>query len=323
MIGVWLEQRRLSLREDLPEPAPGEDEAVVRVTLAGICNTDLELVRGYYPFTGVPGHEFVGVVDAGPPELLGRRVVGEINARPPGCGCEACRAGRTTHCERRTVLGIVGRDGAFAQRLALPAENLHPVPDGVPDEAAVFVEPLAAALRIREQIDVEPDDRVLVVGDGKLGQLIARALAATGCRLTVAGRHEAKLAPLRRLGIAAVAASELDRAGPFDVAVDAAGNPGGFDLARRALRPGGTLVMKSTYAGRLELDASSLVVDEITVVGSRCGPFSPALELLARGELDPRPLISARYPLSEALAALDHAAQRGALKVLLRMPETT
>jgi threonine dehydrogenase-like Zn-dependent dehydrogenase len=291
MRGAWLENRHLTYRDDLPMPVPAAGEVLVRVLLAGICNTDVELTRGYYPFRGIPGHEFVGVVD-------GQRVVGEINA---SCGsCEACRHGRRTHCERRTVLGIKDRNGAFAEYLTLPAGNLHVVPDDVDSEAAVFTEPLAAALEIQEQVRITPDDRVLVVGNGKLGRLIAASLALTGCQLTVAGRDHGDIAPRS-----------------FDVAVECSGNPDGFALARTAVRPRGTLVMKSTYAGDLTFNASALVVDEITLVGSRCGPFAPALELLSASTIDPRPMIHARYPLSDVAAAFAHAEQRGVLKVLL------
>ncbi len=314
MVALWLENRRLEVRDDvrLPDPPPGE--ARIRVVLAGICNTDLELLKGYYPYAGIPGHEFVGVVEEGPGGLSGRRVVGEINA---ACGeCPACLAGRRTHCPRRSVLGISSRDGAFAEFVNLPAENLHVVPDSVPDEVAVFTEPLAAALEIQEQIPIRREDRVLVAGDGKLGQLVARSLALTGCRLVVAGRHRHKLGLLGALGIRVAAPPEIGAA-EFDVAVECTGSPEGFDLARRALRPRGTLAMKSTYAGSLTLDASSLVVNEITLVGSRCGPFAPALRLLAAGKIDPRPLIEARYPMREGPAAFEHARRRGAIKILL------
>ncbi len=314
MLGIWLEKGEVTVRDDLPEPTPPPSEALVRVLRAGICNTDLELIRGYYPYRGILGHEFVGRVEAGRADLLGRRVVGEINAV---CGdCDTCRAGRPTHCERRTVLGIVGRDGAFAERLTLPAANLHPVPDEVSTDAATFVEPLAAALEIQEQVRIDPADRVLVVGDGKLGQLIARTLALTGCRLTVAGRHEQKLALLASTGAVTTSADGIE-SGRFDLAVDCTGNSDGFALARRALRPRGTLVLKSTYAGELSLDASALVVDEITLVGSRCGPFAPALALLAERRVEVEDLIAGRYPLAEGLAALEHARRRGTLKILL------
>lgn len=288
MHALWLENRQLSLRDIPPPEVPGE--VLVRVLAAGICNTDIELTRGYYPFTGVPGHEFVGVVD-------GKRVVGEINAV---ChDCEACRAGRSTHCERRTVLGIVNRNGAFAEYLTLPRENLHVVPDDLPTEEAVFAEPLAAALEIQEQVRITPDDRVLVVGKGKLGSLIAQTLALTGCRLTVAGRNDTP-------------------SGSFDVAIECSGNPDGFEKARRALRPRGTMVMKSTYAGALTVNASSLVVDEITLVGSRCGPMAKALTLLVERAVDVRPLLHATYPLDDALAAFEHAQRSGTLKILVR-----
>ena len=313
MKGVWLEDRQLRLRDDLPVPEPPHGEALVRVLAAGLCNTDLELVRGYYPFTGVLGHEFAGeVVSDG--ALAGKRVVGEINAV---CGeCRACRAGRRSHCERRTVLGIVNRHGAFAEYLTLPLENLHEVPDGVSTEVAVFTEPLAAALEIQEQVAVDRATRVLVVGDGKLGQLVAQTLALTGCELLVSGRHDAKLDLLRRRGIATMAPDAIP-AVAFDVAVECTGNPEGFAMAQRALRPRGTLVMKSTYADRLTLDASAIVVNELTLIGSRCGPFPKALALLAAGAVDVMPLVTARYPLERALEAFDHAQRPGTLKVLL------
>lgn len=325
MRALWLEEGVARLRTDLPVPRPAAGEALVRVTLAGICNTDLELIRGYYPLTGILGHEFVGVVEEveSPGHLVGHRVVGEINAV---CGeCVHCLAGRPTHCARRTVLGIVDRDGAFAEYLTLPIANLHPVPDGVPDETAVFTEPLAAALEIQEQVEVGPDHRALVVGDGKLGQLIARSLALAACDLTVLGRHERKLRLLEKLGIVTAEAEPgatlpagLDP-GSFDLAVECTGSPSGFVAARAALRPRGTLVLKSTYSGELTFDASSIVVDEITLVGSRCGPFAPALRLLAQGRVDPRDLIDDCFPLAEAEVALDRARERGILKVLLEM----
>jgi threonine dehydrogenase-like Zn-dependent dehydrogenase len=316
MRGLWLENRQLQLRGDLPRPEVRDGETLVRVLLAGICNTDIELTRGYYPFAGIPGHEFVGVVEEGPAALRGRRVVGEINAV---CHqCNTCRAGRTSHCERRTVLGIVHRNGAFAEYLTLPAENLHPVPESISDEEAVFIEPLAAALEIQQQVRIGQADRVLVVGDGKLGQLVARTLALTGCELSVAGRYLEKRALLEREGIRTVSAHEVTPRA-FDIAVECSGNSEGFALARKGLRPRGTLVMKSTYAGDLTLNASSLVVDEITLVGSRCGPFQAALQLLAGRTIDPRPLIHARHALDDAIAAFTTAQRPGALKVIVRI----
>lgn len=316
MQGLWLEQQQLQLRADLPKPTPAPGEALVRVLRAGICNTDLELLRGYYPYQGVPGHEFVGVVEAGPAELVQRRVVGEINAACGTCAC--CQRGMPTHCLNRTVLGIVQRNGAFAEYLCLPVANLHPVPDSVSTDAATFAEPLAAALEIQQQVAIAAGDRVLVVGDGKLGQLIAQTLALTGCQLLVVGRHEEKLRNLRERGIQ-TGFSEAVALRSFDIAVECTGNAAGFELARTALRPRGTLVLKSTYAGRLSLDASALVVDEITLIGSRCGPFLPALELLATGQVNVEPLIQACYPLQDGLLAFQRAQQRGTLKVLLEM----
>ena len=316
MRGLWLEEQALRLREDLPAPEPPAGEARVRVLLAGICNTDLELVRGYYPFTGVPGHEFVGVVEAAPgaEQWQGRRVVGEINA---SCGrCAACAAGRRTHCERRTVLGIVDRNGAFAEYLTLPFENLHEVPSHIPDDQAVFTEPLAAALEIQEQVEIGPADRVVVIGDGKLGNLVAQTLALTGCALTVIGRHPGKLALLAHRGIATASADAIAPR-QADVVVECTGNPDGLELARSAVRPRGTIVLKSTYRGRTSLDISRIVVDEITLVGSRCGPFAPALALLADRRVDVGPLVHARFPLGEAMFAFEEAARPSVLKVLV------
>ena len=314
MRALWLEDRQLRLREDVPTPAPGPGEALVRVVAAGICNTDVEMVRGYYPFTGVPGHEFVGVVENGPQAMRGRRVVGEINAV---ChSCDACRRGTPTHCDHRTVLGIKNRNGAMAEYLSLPIENLHVVPEDLPTDRALFTEPLAAALEIEEQVDITADTRVLIVGDGKLAQLIARTLALTGCRLQVAGRHAGKMQLLESAGVATIS-PETIRPRSFDVAVECSGSPAGFDLARSATRPRGTIVMKSTYAGDLTLNMSSIVVDELTLIGSRCGPFASALHLLESGRIDPEPLIHARFPLINGIEAFALAQKRGVLKVMI------
>ncbi|GAB4536670.1 MAG: alcohol dehydrogenase catalytic domain-containing protein [Pleurocapsa sp.] len=316
MKGIWLENQQLELKTDLPNPTPRSGESLVRVVRAGICNTDLELLRGYYPYRGILGHEFVGVVEQEDDDLINKRVVGEINAV---CGqCRFCRRGQPTHCEQRTVLGIVNRDGALAEYLTLPTANLHPVPDNVTNNAATFTEPLAAALEIQEQIAIAPEDRVLVVGDGKLGQLVAQTLALTGCDLLVVGRHHSKLERLENRGIQ-VGFADLVQPRSFDIAVECTGNPEGFNLALRGLRPRGTLVLKSTYAGKLTLDASALVVDEITVIGSRCGPFAKALDLLTQNRVDVTSLIETTYPLEQGLEAFTRAQQRGALKVLLSM----
>jgi threonine dehydrogenase-like Zn-dependent dehydrogenase len=297
-------------------------EALVRVRLAGVCNTDLEIVRGYAGFEGTLGHEFVGEVERAPgaPELEGQRVVGEINA---GCGhCQLCRAGDARHCPARTVLGIVGRDGAFAEYLQLPVVNLLPVPDDVPDERAVFTEPLAAACGITERARIETEMRVAVIGDGKLGLLCAQAIkATTGAGVTLVGRHERKLEIVRDRGVRTIRADELpasfDRA--FDVTVEASGSPAGLETALKLLRPRGTLVLKSTFHGATELNAAPVVVDEISIIGSRCGRFKPALELLCRGAVETDALISDEFPLAEGPRAFERAAEPGVLKVLLRV----
>lgn len=341
MKALWLEKNHLSLREDIPVPSPGPGEALVRVRLAGVCSTDLELVKGYLPFTGVPGHEFVGEIVSinkanGSPTAInpatgggtspavsagaaaeiqkGKRVVGEINIT---CGtCRQCLAGRKTHCEKRTVLGILGHNGAFTEYLTLPVINLHQIPDSVSDEAAVFTEPLAAALQIQMQVHVRPGESVLLIGTGRLGQLIARTLALTGCDLKALARHENQKQLLASSGIPSISEEDIPE-GKSDIVVEASGSPGGFALARMAVRPRGTIVLKSTYRGEQKTDFSSLVVDEITIVGSRCGPFLPALELLDNKAIDPVDLIEARYGLSDGLEAVNHAARAGALKVLL------
>lgn len=300
---------------DVPEPTPASGEALLGLRLGGVCNTDLEIVRGYMGFEGTLGHELVADVLAcvARPELVGRRVCVDINF---ACGaCPTCAAGDPHHCPERTVLGIVGHDGAFAERLTAPVANLFPVPDAVPDEHAVFVEPLAAAFEILEQVPIGPGDRVLVLGDGKLGLLCAFALATSGCALTVLGRHERKLALAAAAG--ATVTTALDDAPAFDVVVEATGSPAGLREAMDRVRPRGTLVLKSTFAGTPEVDTNRLVVDEIRLVGSRCGPFDRALEALAKGEVDPSPLVDARLPLTEGVAAVGRARTRGTLKVLL------
>jgi threonine dehydrogenase-like Zn-dependent dehydrogenase len=319
MKALRFEDGRLRLA-DVPVPSR-DGEALVRVRLAGVCNTDLEIARGYAGFQGTLGHEFVGTVEsaAGACELVGRRVVGEINA---GCGaCELCRAGDPRHCAARTVLGIHGRDGAFAEYLQLPAVNLLPVPDEVPDERAVFTEPLAAACGITERVRVGAGARVAVVGDGKLGLLCAQALKVlTGAQVTLVGRHQRKLDIARRRGVETVKAGEVpasfDRA--FDFTVEASGSGAGFGTALRLLRPRGTLVLKSTFHGRTETDLAPVVVDEITIAGSRCGRFAPALELLRRGDVDVDSLVGEEFPLVEGVRAMERAAAPGVLKVLIR-----
>ena len=322
MKALWLENNTISLRE-VPQPQKA-NEALVKVRKAGICSTDLELVKGYYPYTGILGHEFVGEVISLTPHpspswrgdevRAGERVVGEINAV---CGqCEQCLSGRSTHCENRTVLGIINRDGTFAEYTTLPIANLHRVPDSVPDEMAVFTEPLAAALEIQEQINIKPTDRVLLIGAGRLGQLIAQTLALTGCDLRVVARHPHQQKILVERGIKLISEEDV-QPWRWDIVVEAMGAPSGFSLARQAIRPRGTLVLKSTYKGEISVNFSSIVVDEINIIGSRCGPFDPALRLMEMGEVDPSVLIAAEFKLVEALQAFERAAQPGVLKVLV------
>ncbi len=314
MNALWLENNRIDLR-DVSQPRK-PNEALIKIRKAGICSTDLELVKGYYPYAGILGHEFVGeVVEAHDASWIGQRVVGEINA---ACNqCEQCRNGRSMHCENRTVLGIVNRDGAFAEFTQLPIINLHRVPASVPDEMAVFTEPLAAALEIQQQIQIKPTDRVLLVGAGRLGQLIAQTLALTGCDLHVVARHahQQNLLNARRIRIIA---EEDIQPWRWDVVVEATGSPGGFELARKAIRPRGILVMKSTYKGELSVNFSSIVVDEIQIVGSRCGPFEPALRLMASRQVDPTVLIAEEFKLQDVLKAFERAGETGVLKVLVQ-----
>lgn len=307
------------LDTDYPMPQPAGGEALVQVLLAGICSTDLEIVRGYAGFSGVLGHEFVGLVTAcaSRPDLVRQRVAGEINI---GCGeCAFCVRGVREHCLRRQVVGIRERDGVFAQFVVLPVANLHRVPDGVPDEAAVFTEPLAAALQVRKQVAIGPTDRIAVIGAGRLGQLVARSLAGAGAELVAIGRDLAspKLALLRAAGIETAERGSLPHSWA-DVVADCTGSPAGFADALDLVRSQGIIVLKSTYHGAAEVDLSRVVVDEIQVIGSRCGPFDAALAALASGQVDPRSLIDATYPLADGLAALEHAARPGVLKVLLR-----
>ncbi len=309
----------LSLHATAPEPVAGPGEAVVRVHLAGICGTDLELLKGYWRFRGVPGHEFVGqVLEAPDAAWVGRWVVGEINC---SCHhCPTCLAGRPRHCPTRTVLGIEGRDGAFADLLRLPLENLHAVPDGLTPEQAVFVEPLAACFRILEQVAMTPGDRVAVLGDGRLGVLAAQVLATTGAEVLLIGRHERKLAVASSLGLATRPADRGldDLAARLDVVVDATGSPSGLHDAMRLVRPEGTVVMKTTVAGAIPLEGGMVVVPEVRIVGSRCGPFAPALEALARGTIRVDALVSAIYPVAQWSKAFDAAGTPGHWKVLLR-----
>jgi threonine dehydrogenase-like Zn-dependent dehydrogenase len=302
---------RLALERDVPDPRPAQGEALVRVHLAGICRTDLEITRGYLGFRGTPGHEWVGhVVSADDATLVGARVVGEINL---ACGrCATCAAGLGRHCPTRRVLGIVGADGGFADLIAVPAANLHRVPDRLPDREAVFTEPLAAAFEILDQVPTIAGARAVVLGDGKLGLLVAQVLAGAGASVQLAGRHAAKLGRAHTLGI-----RTGDAEPGADLVVDATGSPDGLVRALALVRPRGTIVLKTTVAAEHRLDLAPAVINEVTLVGSRCGRFAPALAALAAGRVAVAPLIDAVYPLDDALTAVAHAARPGTLKVLV------
>lgn len=308
---------RLRLETSYPDPERLPGEALLRVRVAGICATDLELIRGYMDFEGVLGHEFVAeVVEADTPALVGRRVVGEINC--PCRECPTCAEGLTNHCPRRTVLGILERDGAFADYTTLPEACLHQIPEELDERVAVFAEPLAAALQVLEQVPVDGETTVCVLGDGKLGMLVAQVLHTTGCRLTVLGHHEDKLDILRVRGIAASLAEEAPGV-RYQVVVDATGLPEGLSQALGLVAPRGTVVLKTTVAGETTLTLAPVVIDEVTVVGSRCGPLDKAVEWLSGRRVEVEPLIEAAYPLSEGIEAFRHAARRGARKILLTM----
>jgi threonine dehydrogenase-like Zn-dependent dehydrogenase len=307
----------LNYREDYPMPGPGPGEALIRVLMAGICNTDVEITKGYMGFKGVPGHEFVGIVEElnGPQRhLLGQRVVGEINC---SCrSCDYCRKGLKTHCATRTTLGIAGRDGVFAEYVILPQENLWVVPTILPDEGAVLIEPLAAAFEILEQIHVKPTDRVLVLGDGKLGLLCSFVLNLYGVEVHLSGRHGPKLHIAAAQGMGTIEADDLLPAKDYDLVVEATGSPEGLELALQCVRPRGTIAMKSTMASGKEMNLSSLVVDEVSLVGSRCGSFGPALRTMAKGLIPIKPLITAIYKPDQCAAAFARAQDGDALKIL-------
>ncbi len=309
MMGLYCDGASVRLRRDLPEVAAREGEAVLRVRAVGVCDTDLQLARGYMGFRGVIGHEFVGV------DEHGKRWVAEINN---ACRrCPTCLAGRPSHCPTRTVLGIVAHDGAMAERVAVPRENLHAVPDAVSDEEAVFVEPLAAAFQILEQVTIARTDRVAVLGDGKLGLLSAWVLRTASDDVTLVGRHAHKLALAGDALAQRLAGDVGGLARGFDVVVDATGSPSGLAAAIGLCRPRGTVVLKTTVAAEHALSLAPVVIDELTLVGSRCGPFPRAIDALARKAVDVRPLLAARYPLAEAEAAFAYASREGVAKVVL------
>lgn len=315
MQALIVEDGQLEYRTNQPQPATSEDQALIRVLMAGICATDLEIVKGYSGFEGILGHEFVGVVEEGPAAWLGRRVVGSINV---GCGqCQVCLAHGPEHCPERSVLGIINHQGAFADYLKLPVRNLLEVPAIVSDRQAVFTEPLAAALRIREQLIISPSARVAVIGPGRLGMLVGMVLNLAGTQVVMIGRREKSLRLPRQMNLQTSLASDWD-ADSFEIVVEATGNREGLIQALRLVRPLGTIVLKSTYTELSDIDLTKVVVGEVTLVGSRCGPFVPALRLLSSNRVDVTPLIEAEYSLKDGLAAMAHAAQPGVRKILLR-----
>ena len=307
----------MSFRSDLPLPILEADEVLIKVLLAGVCSTDLEMLKGYYDFTGIPGHEFVGqVVDAnGHPGLLGKRVIGDINI---SCGeCERCLQQEPSQCMQRRTLGIFNYNGVFAEYCKLPAKNLTVVPDSVSAVLAVFTEPTAAAMRILEQVQVKPSDRVIVVGAGRLGLLIAQVLKNTGCDLKVVVRRAEPAAILNGLGIMAVYADEI-KGELADIIVEVTGSPEGFELSRSLTRARGTLVLKSTFAGDVSLNLSKLVVDEITLVGSRCGNYPAGLRALSSGLVQVSEMVDSVFSLEQGLDAIERAGQPGVLKILVK-----
>ena len=296
-----------------PPPDPAESEVLVRVSRAGVCETDLQLIKGYMGFRGVLGHEFVGVAESG--DFAGQRVVGEINC---ACWqCETCRRGMPTHCPNRTVLGILNHDGAFADLIAVPQRNLHRVPDSIPDDIAVFTEPVAAAFQIPAQIEIAGTERIVILGDGRLGNLCAQVLASLADDVLIVGKHRDKLALLETIGLKTALLSDDLPSRAADIVVDCTGSESGLPTALRLVRPRGTIVLKTTVAGSQTLAWAPFVIDEVTLVGSRCGPFDRALDALEHGLVDVEPLITDRFSLSNGLAALQRAQQKGVLKVLL------
>jgi threonine dehydrogenase-like Zn-dependent dehydrogenase len=322
----------LTLEKNYPLPDLRSGEALIRVLLAGICNTDLEIVRGYMAFQGILGHEFVGIVEAvhegagaSPPTyLIGKRVVGEINAACHRSDCGYCRQNMFAHCPHRTTLGIVNRDGAFAEYLTLPVANLHLVPDNMSDEEAVFIEPLAANFEMLEQVHLKPTDSVVILGDGKMGQLAAQVLTLVGCEVMMVGKHEEKLALAVKRGVRTYMLDDatsfaLENRRRVDVVVECSGSAQGLEMALRLTRARGTLILKTTFSEKSLLHLAPIVIDEIRIQGSRCGPFAPAIRALSQHTVDIHPLISAHYKLDEGLAAFEHAVRPGVLKVLVRI----
>ncbi|MCB9857880.1 MAG: alcohol dehydrogenase catalytic domain-containing protein [Phycisphaerales bacterium] len=302
---------------EIPIPEPGENDVLIRVRLAGVCATDLEIGRGYAGFNGTLGHEFVGIVERGPAALKDKRVVGEINCV---CGkCDMCTSGLANHCRRRSVVGIVNRDGAFAEYLTLPARNCHIVPDAISDEQAVFVEPLAAALQVMQQVKIEPRMQVAVLGTGRLGLLVSQVLAKRKCSLTAIGRNPNTMRFLDRKGIRTSLLDDVKSREAFDVVVDCTGSPEGLPIALQLVRPRGTIVMKTTCKSDHSVDLTALVVNEVMLLGSRCGPFGEALSWLARKDVDVSEMVTSRMKLSDGVEIMRKAAQTDQIKVLVQI----
>lgn len=317
MMRALVYKKELEYLTDYPVPRPKHGEALIRVTHAGICNTDIEITRGYMGFNGVPGHEFVGIVEkCGDKSFLGERVVGEINL---GCGnCPCCRKQMQNHCPDRSVLGILNKDGVFAEYVTLPVGNLHKIPKSISDEEAVFIEPLAAAYEIIDQVGISSSDKVCVLGDGKLGLLSAQVIATTGSRLTAVGRHREKLSILDEIGINTGLSHEFKER-YFDIVIDCTGSPSGIRTALQIVKPRGKIVLKTTIANKIQIDMNQFVINEISLIGSRCGPFPPAIKAIRSRQIDLYPLISYIYPIEEGLKAFQHASSKSALKVILRI----
>jgi threonine dehydrogenase-like Zn-dependent dehydrogenase len=309
---------RLRFIENYPVPEPEENEALIRISMAGLCNTDIEITKGYGGFKGVLGHEFVGIVERinnRDHRLYGKTVVGEINC---GCGiCEYCKKGLKNHCPYRKVLGIFNKDGAFAEYITLPLDNVHEVSENISDEEAVFTEPLAAAFEITRQIQIKPENKILVMGDGKLGLLISFVLGLSNSNLTLVGKHKKKLKIAEDRDTKTVLLSDLNIRKDFDIVVDATGSADSFETALKLVKPRGIIVLKSTVAENKEMNLSPVIIDEITVIGSRCGPFEPALDLLSKKLINVRPLITEVFPFSKAKEAFERAMEKDSLKVII------
>jgi threonine dehydrogenase-like Zn-dependent dehydrogenase len=312
---TYFDGKQIILDENFPDPQ--SDETLVRVNLAGICGTDLEILDGYMEYTGILGHEFVGTVEKSRnPTMVGKRVVGEINA---GCGkCDSCMGGMQRHCPSRTVLGILKRDGAFAEFLSLPEKNLHVIPDSISNEQAVFVEPLAAAFEIKEQVSLKPEWNVAVVGDGRLAQLIIQVIKLTCSNITCFGKHESKLEGLVQSGIKIKIGIESTDEKLFDLVVEATGSNSGFVDTMKLVKPRGIVILKSTIASRENLDLTPTIINEITLIGSRCGLFKPAIDALASGIISVNSMIDSTFPLEKFEDAIVHAKKPNTLKVFLK-----